>query len=152
MNIFTRRSIAAITVAVGLAGSAITFAVPAIAAPAASSVLPSAASVHGCPSGDACFWPFKNFAGSRGAVSGNNPDFSRFPHTTSECHTGTWNDCIESVANNGTQCTVYWWTGANYTGRWHSLSRGDSVGDFATGYNDPSFNDVISSNHWCTPN
>jgi hypothetical protein len=107
-----------------------------------------------CPSGFACFWGWENFVSSRGAVAGNNPNFSAFSSSSSGCF-GTWDNCIRSIRNSGTACTVYFWTGAGYTGRAHSLSRGDEVANFASappaGYNDAAFNDSISSNHWCTP-
>ncbi|MEV0439699.1 peptidase inhibitor family I36 protein [Streptomyces spectabilis] len=106
-----------------------------------------------CGAGDACFWVHSNYGGARGRVSGNNPDFRVFPQ--SQCPSGTWNDCISSIANRGRSCTVYFWTGFNYSGRYHSLGRDDEVPNFAAappvGYNDPAFNDAISSNHWCTP-
>lgn len=110
-------------------------------------VLPS------CPSTYACFWVDINYGGARGQVAGNNPDYRVFRQ--SQCASGTWNDCISSYANAGRDCTVYFWTGFNYTGRWHSLGRNDAVPNFAaappTGYSDPAFNDTISSNHWCSP-
>ncbi|QDQ15356.1 peptidase inhibitor family I36 protein [Streptomyces spectabilis] len=46
-------------------------------------------------------------------------------------------------------------SGNNPDYRYHSRGRGDEVPNFAAprpvGYNDPAFNDTISSNHWCTP-
>ena len=151
---FMRRSAAALILSVGLVASYLAFvASSASATSGATTSLPAGPTdFFDCPSGYACFWPFKHFAGGMGKVSGDNPDFRKFQHTTSECHTGTWDNCIESIANRGNSgCTVYWWTGVGYSGRWHSLGAGDGVGDFDVVYNDPSFNDAISSNHWCTP-
>lgn len=105
--------------------------------------------------GFACFWVNNNFGGTRGRVAGDNPNYLNLSNS-SGCtqYPGTWNDCISSIRNDGTECTIWFWTDANYQGRSHSLSRGDEVPDFAlappTGYSDPSFNDSISSNHWCT--
>jgi len=112
---------------------------------------PAATDVLGCPSGDACFWTDSGWNGTMGHVSGNNPNF-RDLHNSSGCFhfPGTWDDCVESNDNNGNSCTVYFWTGASYTGRFHSLAVGDAVDDFGLFYSDPTFNDSISSNHWCT--
>nr|WP_240449144.1 peptidase inhibitor family I36 protein [Streptomyces harenosi] len=104
-----------------------------------------------CPTSYACFWVHNNYGGTMGKVAGNNTNYMNL-NNSSGCtaYPGTWNDCISSIANRGTQCTVYFFTNASYGGRWHSLSRGDEVADFATGYNDPAFNDAISSNRWCS--
>ncbi|GAA5197671.1 hypothetical protein GCM10023322_69430 [Rugosimonospora acidiphila] len=148
MNIspITRRSVAAAAMAGGLAVAGLSIASPASAATATPSsvVLPS------CPDSYVCFYPFKNFGGHQGKVKDNNPDFSKMPHTTSECHTGTWNDCIESVDNQGLLCTVYFFVDASYRGAWHSLAVNNDVSDFGIGFHDSSFNDKISSNSWCT--
>jgi hypothetical protein len=107
--------------------------------------------------GYACFWAWKNEVGTVGKVSGNNSDFRDLYYSTGTgCTNHNWNDCISSIMNGGTQCTVYFWTSVGYTGQYHSLGLGDSVDDFSLpasegGYGDASFNDAISSNHWCTP-
>ncbi|MFI1093392.1 peptidase inhibitor family I36 protein [Streptomyces sp. NPDC020917] len=108
-----------------------------------------------CPSGYACFWANSNYdSGSSahmGKVQGDNPDFSAlFSSNILSCGYN-WDECISSIANHGTQCTVYFYSDHNYgkTHSWHSLSRGDEVSSFASGYNDPNFNDSISSNKWC---
>lgn len=103
-------------------------------------------------SGVACFWSGISRSGTKGEVSGDNPDY-RDLHNSSGCtkFPGTWNDCIRSVANGGSQCVIYFWTGANYTGRYHSLAPGDSIDAFGIApWNDPTFADAISSNHWCS--
>jgi hypothetical protein len=105
----------------------------------------------GCPSTYACFWVDNYASGTMGKVSGNNTNYMNVTNS-SGCtkYPGTWNDCISSLDNNGTSCTVYFWTNASYGGRYHSLAIGDAVYDFGIDYNDSSFNDSISSNHWCT--
>ncbi|QIY67997.1 peptidase inhibitor family I36 protein [Streptomyces sp. RLB1-33] len=105
-----------------------------------------------CPSGYACFWAWNQYAGNMGKVAGNNPDYRALRSSEDGCISGTWNNCIRSVANRGTQCTVYFYDDYNYgkSHSWHSLSRGDQVGDFLTGYNDYNFEDAISSNKWCS--
>ncbi|MGI5479446.1 peptidase inhibitor family I36 protein [Streptomyces lavendofoliae] len=123
------------------------------AAPVASAATSGEAGATGpndCPTRNACFWVHSNYRGAMGKVEGDNRNF-RDLRNSSGCtaYPGTWNDCVSSIANRGTQCTVYFFTEAGYGGRWHSLSIGDEVADFATGYNDPEFNDAISSNRWC---
>ena len=108
--------------------------------------------VSDCPLQYACFWVNANYTGTMGEVEGNNPDYLNLKNTSGcTAFPGTWNDCISSVWNNGKDCTVYFWTDANYEGRYHSLALKDGVANVGTGYNDPSFNDSISSNSWCTP-
>ncbi|MET8685175.1 peptidase inhibitor family I36 protein [Streptomyces sp. NPDC004732] len=123
------------------------------AAPATANSDENTEALITCAAGDTCFWVNSNYGGARGRVSGDNPNFRSF--SQSQCHGGTWNDCISSIANRGRECTVYYWTDASYNGRYHSLGRNDQVPDFGAappvGYNDPAFNDTISSNHWCTP-
>ncbi|MEU6990957.1 peptidase inhibitor family I36 protein [Streptomyces sp. NPDC046465] len=123
------------------------------AGPATASSDESAEALITCAAGDTCFWVNSNYGGNRGRVAGDNENFTSFAQ--SQCRGGTWNDCISSIANRGRECTVYYWTSANYTGRYHSLGRNDQVPDFGAappvGYNDPAFNDTISSNHWCSP-
>ncbi|WP_179382396.1 peptidase inhibitor family I36 protein [Streptomyces sp. SA15] len=143
-----RRKLAALLGAAALLASA----------PVASAATPSAASgevginaLGDCPSTYACFWVHSGYRGTMGKVAGNNTNFMNLSNSSGcTAYPGTWNDCVSSIANRGTQCTVYFFTNAGYGGRWHSLSRGDEVADFATGYNDPAFNDAISSNRWCS--
>ncbi|MEV7395362.1 peptidase inhibitor family I36 protein [Streptomyces sp. NPDC091215] len=124
----------------------------------AAASTPHAAQDGGCYlySGVACFWPYKSGDGVVGKVADNNSDFTKL-YNSSGCANHNWNDCIDSIQNGGTQCVVYFWTDAGYRGRYHSLDIGDAVWDFGApksdgGYNDPSFDKSISSNHWCTPN
>ncbi|MCD7444625.1 peptidase inhibitor family I36 protein [Streptomyces lincolnensis] len=109
-----------------------------------------------CPAGYACFWPGKNFAGNRGQVAGNNPNFRELHNSQQSCGSRGWEDCVSSIRNSGRECTVYFYSNRNYnkSGRWHSLSRGDEVPDFGrpspVGYDDPGFDNTISSNKWCS--
>ncbi|TCO60833.1 peptidase inhibitor family I36 protein [Actinocrispum wychmicini] len=113
---------------------------------------PSAeAATASCPADSLCFWVDTNYSpGAPGVVKHSNPNFTAFPH--SACQTGTWNDCISSIANTK-GCTAYFHVDANYRGHSHSLAAGDRVPNFAaqppTGYNDPGFNDKISSDSTC---
>jgi hypothetical protein len=126
---------------------------PAVAAPAEPAGA-AADDIWGCPSSYACFWAGAHMAPPMGKVSENNKNFGNLPYS-SGCTSGSWNDCISAVDNNGTTCTVYWFMDADYKGRWHSLHKGDYVTDLSSsspppiGYADPSFNDAISSNRWC---
>jgi hypothetical protein len=113
---------------------------------------PASVDSLGCPSGDACFWVNDDYQGTMGHVAGNNPNFMNLSNSSGcTAYPGTWNDCISSLDNNGTECVVYFWTDANYKGSYHSVALGDKIWDFGAVYNDPSFNDSISSNHWCNP-
>lgn len=130
--------------AAGGIGTAAAAATPGNAAPASTDSL-------GCPSGDACFWVDGGWNGTMGHVSGDNSNYLNLSNSSGcVAYPGTWNDCIASIDNNGNSCTVYFWTGANYSGRYHSLSIGDAVDSFGVIWNDPNFTDAISSNHWCT--
>ncbi|MFD6157297.1 peptidase inhibitor family I36 protein [Nocardia sp. NPDC060256] len=101
-----------------------------------------------CPSKSFCFWAYNDYQGPRGKVEGNNPDFRKFPQ--SACPSGTWNDCINSIKNRGRDCTVYMYSGFNYSGIRHSLGLGDSVPNISQWVSD-GFARNISSNKWCTP-
>ncbi|WP_282797689.1 peptidase inhibitor family I36 protein [Streptomyces sp. CC224B] len=121
-------------------------------AQANSDIGAAAATMAGeCPAGYACFWPHAEFRGNRGKVEGNNRNFRRLHNAARSCGNKGWEDCISSIANNGRQCTVYFYDKRDYKkgAPWHSLSRGHKVGNFARDYNDPAFNDKISSNKWC---
>ncbi|MGP3983087.1 peptidase inhibitor family I36 protein [Streptomyces sp. KR80] len=135
--------------AVIVSATALLAATPVTQASADPSINPS------CPSGYACFWPNKNYGGNRGKVSGNNANFRKLKNSARSCGNRGWEDCISSIMNNGKQCTVYFYSLRNYSkkSRWHSLSRRDAVPDFGkkppTGFNDPRFDNSISSNKWC---
>ncbi|MFI9407156.1 peptidase inhibitor family I36 protein [Nocardia sp. NPDC052316] len=101
-----------------------------------------------CPSGNFCFWPYNNYQGPRGKVAGDNEDFRKFKQ--SACSSGTWDNCIQSIKNRGTQCTVYMFSGYKYSGIRHSLGRGDNVPDISRWVTD-GFANNISSNKWCNP-
>jgi hypothetical protein len=150
VSLIRKRSIAAALLSIGLAVAGLAAASPAAASPAtAAKAAPQSVVVPYCPDSYVCFYPFKNFGGHQGKVSGDNPNFSAMSHTTKECNTGTWNDCIESVSSSGKLCTVRLYVNANYKGHYHTLSPGDAVYDFGIVYSDNAFNDQISSNKWC---
>ncbi|MET7567380.1 peptidase inhibitor family I36 protein [Streptomyces sp. NPDC005492] len=144
MTKFAVASAFALAVAAG-AGTTAHAATDSAAAPAAQTQY--------CPyqTGYACFWVDNYKGGTMGKVAGNNTNYMNLTNS-SGCtkYPGTWNDCISSLENQGTQCTVYFWSAAGYTGNWHSVARYDSVYDFGVDYGDAAFNDTISSNHWCT--
>jgi hypothetical protein len=99
------------------------------------------ASAASCPSTYACGWVDAGFGVDRGQWAGTNPNFGVFAENP--CQTNTWNNCISSDANSGTQCRANFWTLTSYSGSAHSVARGSFesyVGDF--------FNDTFSSNNW----
>ncbi|WP_412739869.1 peptidase inhibitor family I36 protein [Krasilnikovia sp. MM14-A1259] len=119
---------------------------PAVAGPDGTGVSEAVkADHHGCPEKYLCFWASPNYHDGPGMVKDDNEDFRKLPHIS--CRTGTWDNCISSVVNNGQRCTVYMWSGLNYGGSYHSLAIGNEKPDLSQWY----FNDAISSNHWCTP-
>jgi hypothetical protein len=144
VSLTRKRSITAALLSIGLAVAGLSAASPAAAAPAA----PQSIVVPYCQDEFICFYPFKNFGGHQGKVLNANPNFSAMSHTTKECHTGTWNDCIESVSSSARRCIAYLYVDAGYKGHYHTLSPGDAVYDFGIAYNDAAFNDKISSNAW----
>jgi hypothetical protein len=101
----------------------------------------STQSVQGCPSTYACGWIDSGFANSMGRWAGTNQKMSAFGQ--SRCRAGNWNDCISSLANAGTSCTVHWF--------WDSGLNGSQM-NTRPGYTSSSlggWNDKISSNNWC---
>ncbi|MFI6999135.1 peptidase inhibitor family I36 protein [Nocardia sp. NPDC050175] len=101
-----------------------------------------------CPKEYFCFWAYNNYQGPRGIVRDDNPDFRKFPQST--CSSGTWDNCINSIKNNGKYCTVYMYAGYNYSGKRHSLGLGDGVPNIS-GWVSDGFEHNISSNKWCNP-
>jgi hypothetical protein len=144
ISLTKKRSLAAVLMSLGLAGAGLAIASPASAAPAA----PNSVVVPSCQDEYICFYPFKNFGGHQGKVKDANSNFANIAHTKSECHTGTWNDCIESVSSSALRCTAYLYVNAGFTGHYHTLGPGDAVWDFGVVYGDNAFNDQISSNAW----
>ncbi|MFI0901566.1 peptidase inhibitor family I36 protein [Streptomyces sp. NPDC020983] len=121
---------------------------------AATPAAAAAPRVTACPvaGGYACFWVDINRGGAMGKVAGTNHDYRNLKNSSGcTAYPGTWNDCISSVENQGTSCTVYFYSDADYHGTRHSVSIGDRVNNVGTGFHDPAFNDAISSNNWCTP-
>jgi hypothetical protein len=107
---------------------------------------PASAAPPNCPAGALCIYPDPGYSGGLGTLYGNNPDFTRLPTSTHNCGNGTWDNCVSSAFNNGTQCTVYLFSGYSYTGVKHTLSRGDGYYNF----HDVGFDDTLSSNRWCS--
>ena len=95
------------------------------------------------PSGYLCFWKDINYGGAMGKVAGNNLNFTAFRN--SSCQTGTWNDCISSVYNNGTRCNVAIYRDANYLGGGLTVPRQTGIANLGS----YGLNDAISSNRWC---
>ena len=99
------------------------------------------ASAASCPSTYACGWKDSGFGIPRGQWAGTNGNFQVFGQPA--CQTNSWNDCISSDANSGTQCTVHFWTEAGYFGGPHNVGRGSFESSIG------GFNDTFSSNSWC---
>lgn len=89
------RRVATIGAALALAGGAAVLTGGAAQAAQTTPAVPS-----GCGSGNFCFWNNANFDDGPGQVSGDNANYTEFPHAS--CPYGTWNDCISSLYNNGT--------------------------------------------------
>jgi peptidase inhibitor family I36 len=100
-----------------------------------------ATSAASCPSGYACGWVNPNFGQPRGQWAVNVSNFSAYAQPA--CGSGTWNGCISSDANSGTQCTVHFWTDVLYQGTRHNVARGSFEGGLG------SLNDTFSSMNWC---
>jgi hypothetical protein len=98
----------------------------------------------GCPAGYACGWIDIWYANYRGQWGGNNPNWTVFPRTGCVT-TGTWNDCVSSFDNNGSQCSVTVTRDAQYQGGGVVFFRGDRQGDLRNNW----INDDITSNYWC---
>lgn len=98
---------------------------------------------HGCPSTYACGWVNLNFGTPMGRWAGTNSDFRAFFQPA--CALGNWSDCISSMFNNGTSCTVHWWANIGFGGGEYSIARGFGDSDLRTS----GWNDRISSNSWC---
>ena len=123
-----------LTLGVVLVVAALTFA--AMGAPAAR------AAQSDCPRTYLCAWVHLNFTGNMGKWAGNNSDWRRFRQ--SQCAHGTWNDCLTSVYNRGTQCSVWLFRHINFAGDWFTLARGNAIANVG-----PYWNDSVSSNRWC---
>ena len=109
-------------------------------------VAPAGALPAGCTATYLCIYPDPGYSGGFGHFSGDNTNWNNFSTSTNNCGNGTWNDCISSAFNDGTSCTVWLWTDANYQGSTHSIARGTGYSRLA----DVGLNDNVSSNHWCT--
>jgi len=147
---FAAAAVLSLVAALGLSTSAT--AAPAAAHTSSHAAVTTQAAAATCPSTYTCFWVNDYYGGTMGKVAGNNSNYMNLSNS-SGCtkYPGTWNDCISSITNQGTQCTVYFWTDAGYSDRYHSVAIGDWIGNFYDWWGDSAFNDAISSNHWCNP-
>ncbi|WP_405853862.1 peptidase inhibitor family I36 protein [Streptomyces sp. NBC_01515] len=110
-----------------------------------------AAVPSGCSAGNFCFWNNSYYGDGPGQVSGNNSNYTVFPH--SSCPYQTWNDCISSVYNDGTSglgVAVYLDAGDSRTSA--SWCVPDNVGYTLLPQYYPGtttvLNDSISANFW----
>lgn len=92
---------------------------------------------HGCPSGATCAYPGTNFTGGAGPVYGNNTNDKQY---------SKWAN-VESVLNNGTQCTDWVWQNEGY--------KGNNI-EIPIGYQNQNLSGTwawhhLYSNHWCNP-
>src|SRR5690348_7399782 len=109
---------------------------------------PASASSADCPSTNVCWWEDAGYTGRMGHSVGNQENLKRRETPAAHCD-GTWNDCASSVYNHGTSgCAVFLFVDAGYTGKYHTLAKGDkeSIPSW-----DPGFNDKLSSIRWCDP-
>jgi peptidase inhibitor family I36 len=131
-------------------------AADAVASPDPSIPTVTPLAVSQCPLQYTCLWVNAGYNGGPYISAINDSNFTGDSKLAGCTHVG-FNDCASSAYNHGQNCTVYLWTAINYSGRYHRLALGDFVSDFAssasppTGFSDPSFNDAVSSLHWCTP-
>lgn len=138
-----------------LLATVLSLAAPAHAAPAqpAPAVPAVAGDYQACPQYFVCAWVDRNFTGPMGRWEHDNADWGDFPN--SNCGNGTWDDCASSVYNHGQTCDVWLWSGVIYTGSSLYLYRGSRLA-FLNVNPGPSpvgsWEDIIKSNHWCTPN
>lgn len=95
-------------------------------------------------SGNLCFWNNAGFTDGPGLLSGTNPDWTEFKH--SSCPRGTWNDCVTSLYNAGVHCSAVVWTAASYHEWGLVVVRDDWYDDLST--EAPTWQDSISSNSW----
>jgi hypothetical protein len=98
-----------------------------------------------------CFWANSGYAGAKGQVSQNNPNFTNISGVN-------WNDKISSAYNNGSTDSVALYQNASYTGfdecilqfvTDNHLSNFTLIADNASA--NGTFNDQASSNFWFVP-
>jgi hypothetical protein len=126
-----------------LTAVAATMATVPAGVPAQAATRQLASGYQDCPKGFVCAWFDRNFTGRR--WQGEHDNWDMYPA----------NKVASSVYNNGRRCDVWLWTEQSYTGHALYLYRGSRLaylnqnpGPSPVG----SWEDVIQSNHWCTPN
>jgi hypothetical protein len=107
--------------------------------------------VSGCSASYFCFWNNANFNDGPGKLSGNNPSWYVFSH--SSCPNGTWADCASSLDNAGTSgMYVDVYTGVNYTGWAACIADNATYSNLANewygGGSGPNMNDTIVGDQW----
>jgi len=109
----------------------------------ADTVAPGATfDAHGCPAWDACGWVNGTFGGNHRGWAGTVRYLGNYAQ--SQCQSGTWNDCISSIDDNGrnTKCALWFkdkaWKGDAWV-NWTNRANGSLGG----------FNDTFSSLNWC---
>lgn len=145
-----------VAAAAALLGIGLVWAGPAQAAPAApapvaaSSVTPLAIPASCAPHhGDLCIYNNANYNDGPGLFAGPNPDWTIFPHAS--CPSGTWNDCVSSLWNNGNTDAVGLYQNINYGGAGVCWEKGTGAANL-NGVDYPgtniNMNDTFSSNFW----
>ena len=115
---------------------------PALAGAHGSQAISPFTDAHGCPSTYTCGWIDSGFSNLMGKWAGNNTNFQVFPR--SGCQTGTWNDCVSSIDNNGTSgCSVTYFWNAGYGTPSFNDAQHIAYGSLG------SSNDQFSSDRWC---
>lgn len=114
----------------------------AVAVTGAMAVAPAQASTkYGCRDTYLCAYRGSNYQDSTGPgpVADNNPDltgFTKFRH-------------LQSIFNNGSQCTAYLYGARNWHGTMHTLSRGEGYPNLD---HIPEYRSTgVQSNYWCHP-
>ncbi|WP_034091507.1 peptidase inhibitor family I36 protein [Streptacidiphilus albus] len=103
----------------------------------------------GCAATYFCFWNNENFNDGPGKLSGNNPSWFVFSH--SSCPNGTWANCASSLDNAGTSgMGVEVWSSTGYNGDHACVSDNETYSDLANNSysNGDAANDSIESNEW----
>lgn len=123
-----RRAIASVGVAAAVVVSGAVVAAPA-----------NATTKYGCKDTYLCAYRGSNYQDSTGPgpVADNNQDLTMYPKFR----------YMQSIFNNGTQCTAYLFSQTYYQGYKHTLSRGEGYPNLN---NIPEFRTTgVQSNRWC---
>jgi hypothetical protein len=135
--------------ATAILGWGFVVAAPAQAAPVSSET--TFAAPAGCGSGNLCFWNNSGFNDGPGQLAGTNPNWGVFAHGS--CPSGTWDNCVSSLFNNGNTSAANVWRYTNYGGAGACWAKGTGNSNLAS-VNYPgtsvNMNDTISSNNWAS--